>query len=113
MGQQGKILITEDGPFDLSEYQWDDHRFSDMLIKQNPIDSDQALSISRFLREEIAKMNNGTITMSTIEKLIGAKMDEYGHRPHSPVSLDKSIFIKNGLKLSPNAKTVLERRYLK
>ena len=113
MGQHRKILITADGHFDLDEYRWDDHRFSDMLTRENPIDTDQALNISRFLREEIFKMERDTITSAVIEKLIGSKMSEYGFTPPSPFQLDKSIFVKNGPVLSGNAKTVLERRYLK
>ena len=56
MGQHKKILVTADGRYDLEEYQWDDNRFSDLLTKGNPINADQALDISRFLREEISKM---------------------------------------------------------
>jgi ribonucleoside-diphosphate reductase alpha chain len=113
MGQQGKILVTADGRFDLREYRWDDHRFSDLLTRQNPINSDQAIAISRFLREEIAKMEQDTINSVVVEKLIGAKMGEYGVSSTSSVQLDKSIFVKNELVLTDNARTVLERRYLK
>jgi ribonucleoside-diphosphate reductase alpha chain len=113
MGQRTKILITEEGSFDLSEYRWDDHRFSDMLTKANPINADQALIISRSMREEIAKMEVETITAAVIEKLIGAKLSEYGYTPSNPVHLDKSIFVKDALGLSKNAHTVLQRRYLR
>ncbi len=113
MGQQGKVLVTADGRFDLREYRWDDHRFSDLLTSKNPINSEQAISISRFMREEIAKMEQDTINSAVIEKLIGAKMGEYGVASTSSVHLDKSIFVKNDLVLTDNARTVLERRYLK
>ena len=43
MGQKGKILITEDGRFDLERYIWDDQVLSDRLIKAHAIDIDQAL----------------------------------------------------------------------
>jgi len=49
MGQEGKILITDEGSFDLAAYRWDDSRFSDLLIKENPIETSQAMDISRFL----------------------------------------------------------------
>ena len=113
MGQKGKILVTEEGSFDLSNYRWDDHRFSDLLVRENPVDQDQAMAISRFLREEISRMEHNTITMPVIEKIIEAKLLEYGLTKTSPVRLNKSIFIKNGPVLSDNAKRVLERRYLK
>lgn len=113
MGSKGKILITEQGNFDLTSYKWDDHLFSDSLTKENPIETDQAMDISRFLREEIDGMKNHTITMPVIDKIIQTKLLEYGLKNISPIRLDKSMFIKNGLKLSENAKNVLKRRYLK
>ena len=113
MGSKGKILITEQGNFDLMSYKWDDHLFSDSLTKENPIETDQAMDISRFLREEIDGMKNHTITMPVIDKIIQTKLLEYGLKNISPIRLDKSMFIKNGLKLSENAKNVLKRRYLK
>jgi len=113
MGQKAKILVTEEGSFDLTVYRWDDHRFSDLLVKENSINTDQALNISRFLREEITKMELQTFTMPVIEKIIEAKLLEHGLAKMCPVRLDKSIFIKEGLFLSDNARRVLERRYLR
>ena len=113
MGQEGKILITDEGSFDLAAYRWDDNRFSDLLIKENPIETSQAMDISRFLREQISAMELNTITMPVIEKIIEAKLMEYGLSKASPVRLDKSIFVKRQLVLSDNAKRVLERRYVK
>lgn len=113
MGREGKILITDEGAFDLTAYRWDDRRFSDLLVKENSIDPSQAMDISRFLREQIAKMELNTITMAVIEKIIEAKLLEYGLSKASPVRLDKSIFVKEQLVLSENARRVLERRYLK
>jgi ribonucleoside-diphosphate reductase alpha chain len=113
MTQRGKILVTADGRFDLGKYRWDDHRFSDKLTQKNPINTDQALDVSRFLRKEIAKMKGDTITMSIFEKLLGNKLSEYGLSKLTPIQLDKSLFVENGPVLSGNAKTVLKRRYLK
>lgn len=113
MGQESKILITEEGTFDLNTYRWDDHRFSDLLRKENELDTNQALDISRFLREEIAKMELQTITIPVLEKIIEAKLLEHGLTKATSIHLDKSIFVKNDLILSPNAKRVLQRRYLK
>ena len=113
MGEKGKILVTEEGSFDLTAYRWDDHRLSDLLVRENSIDTEQAMDISRFLREEIAKLEIHTITMPVIEKIIETKLMEYGLSKPAPIHLDKSIFVKNGLALSENARRVLERRYLK
>ena len=113
MGQGAKVLITEDASFDLSIYQWDDQVFSNLLAEKNPINSDQAMDISQFLRQEIAKFEQSTIAVTQLEKMIDAKLLEYGVNKPSPIRIDKSILKKNGLVFSDNAKTVLERRYLK
>ena len=107
MGQKGKILVTEEGSFDLDTYRWDDHRFSDLLVRENPINTDQAMDISRFLREEIAKMELQTITMPVIEKIIEAKLLEYGLVKTSPVRINISLLKKTGLVLSDMAVWVL------
>ncbi|MDH3826862.1 MAG: ribonucleotide-diphosphate reductase subunit alpha, partial [Desulfobacterales bacterium] len=113
MGQKGKFLVTNEGSFDLGTYTWDDQLFSDILIRENPIDTDQALGISRSLREDISKLEINTIPVSFIEKMIEAKLMEFGLTKPSPIRLDKSIFIKSRLNLSDNARRVLKRRYLK
>jgi len=113
MGQKGKFLVTNEGRFDLGTHMWDDQLFSDILVRDNPIDTDQALGISRSLREEITSMEFQTITMSMIEKMIESKLLEYGLTKPSPTRLDQSIFFKNRLVLSDNARRVLRRRYLK
>ena len=113
MGQKGKILVTEEGNFDLTAYRWDDHRFTDLLVRENAIDTDKAMDISRFLRDKIARLEVHTITMPIIEKIIEDKLMENGLTKPSPIRLDKSIFVKKGMALSENARKVLERRYLK
>jgi len=113
MAQGGKILVTEQGSFDLSSYGWDDHLFSDLLVKENEIDGDRAMTISRSLREDIGKMELQTITIPLLEKIIETKLLEYGLTKPSPLKLDSSMFVKETLQLSENARTVLERRYLR
>jgi len=113
MAQGGKILVTEQGTFDLSSYKWDDHLFSDLLSRENQIDGDRAMDISRALQEEIRKMEFRTITIPLLEKIVEAKLLEYGLTKPSPIRLDSSMFVKEELSLSENARTVLERRYLK
>ena len=113
MQQKGKFLVTSEGSFDLGTYTWDDQLFSDILIRENPIDTDQALGISQSLREEISKLEINTIPVSFIEKMIETKLIEFGLTKPSPIRLDKSIFIKTHLNLSDNARRVLKRRYLK
>jgi ribonucleoside-diphosphate reductase alpha chain len=113
MGEKGKFLVTKEGRFDLGTHMWDDQLFSDILVRDNPIDTDQAMGISRSLREEITRMEFQTITMSMIEKMIESKLLEYGLTKPSPTRLDQSIFLKNRLILSDNARRVLRRRYLR
>ena len=113
MGQKGKFLVTNEGSFDLSTYTWDDQLFTDILIRENPIDTNQAMGISQSLREDISKMEINTIPVVFIEKMIETKLREYGLTKASPIHLDKSIFVKNRLNLSENARRVLRRRYLR
>ena len=113
MGQKSKIVFTEGEALDLGSYSWDDRRFSNLLVKGNAINPDQAMDVSRFLRKEIAKLELQNITMPIIEHMIEAKFRDFGLSKTSPVRLDKSFFIRQGLDLSDNAIRVLERRYLK
>ena len=113
MAQENKILVTENGTFDLTAYRWDDSLFTDLLTRENPINSDQAMDISRALRKEIHKMEIHTLTIPLLEKIIEAKLLEYGLTKATPIRLNSSMFIKEELALSENARTVLERRYLK
>ena len=52
MREKEKIMVTNEGRLDLGSFTWDDQVFTDILIRDNPINSDQALGISRFLRDE-------------------------------------------------------------
>jgi ribonucleoside-diphosphate reductase alpha chain len=113
MGQKGKFLVTNEGRFDLGTHMWDDQLFTDLLVRDNPINSDQAMGISRSLREEITRMEFQTITLSLFEKMIEKKLMEYGLTKLSPIRLDQSIFVQGQLNLSENARRVLRRRYLK
>ncbi|HSM89002.1 MAG TPA: vitamin B12-dependent ribonucleotide reductase, partial [Desulfobacterales bacterium] len=106
-------MVTNEGRLDLGSFTWDDQVFTDILVRDNSINSDQALGISRFLRDEISKMEPQTITLSLIEQMIEDKLMEYGLTKPTRVQLDKSLFVQKGLALSENAVTVLKRRYLR
>jgi ribonucleoside-diphosphate reductase alpha chain len=71
------------------------------------------MDISKSLKEEIQKMELHTITIPLLENIIEAKFLEFGFTKTSPIKLDSSIFRREEPVLSENAKTVLERRYLK
>ena len=113
MARECKILVTEEGTYDLSTYRWDDHLFSELLTRSTPINNDQAVSISKALREEIGKMALNTLTIPLLEKIIEAKLLEFGLHKGSPIKLDSSILVREDPVISDNAQTVLERRYLK
>jgi len=113
MGSKRKYLVTEDGPVDLRTHDWDDQLFSDLLVSGNSIDQQQALDVSRFVKAAINDLEINTITLPVVDEVLKAKLMELGLKKVSPVKLEKSFFIKNGLNLSGNAKTVLARRYLK
>ena len=113
MGERCKFVLTKDGRLDLSTHRWDDNRFTDLLTRGKAVNTDTAMSISRHLREQIDRIDTRTINLTAIEKMIDEKLQEFGLDPSDPVRLDGSIFKKKGPVLSGNAKTVLERRYLK
>jgi len=113
MSQKGKFLITDEGRVDLASHIWDDELFSDRLARENPISLEQAMDISRFLRDTIDDLPIHTITLPVVDEILKLRLRELGLPAVSPIRLEKSFFIKNGLALSKNAKTVLKRRYLK
>ncbi len=113
MSNKNKYLVTDEGPIDLQTHVWDDELFSDRLISVNPINQKQALDVSRFIKDSINDLKINTITLPVIDEVLKAKLMELGLKKVSTFKLEKSLFIKNGLKLSENAKTVLDRRYLK
>ena len=85
MAQESKILVTEDGTFDLKAYKWDERLFTDILVRENPINADQAMDISRAMWEEVNKMRLHTITIPLLEKIVEAKLLEFGLSKSSPV----------------------------
>jgi len=113
MASKRKYLVTEDGPIDLRTHDWDDQLFSDLLVSRNSINPEQALDVSRFIKDAINDLEINTITLPVIDEVLKAKLMELGLKKVAPVKLEKSLFIRNGLNLSDNAKTVLARRYLK
>jgi ribonucleoside-diphosphate reductase alpha chain len=113
VGKKVKIIETYDGDIDLSVYNWDDDRFSAALKAQQPMDDQQAQSISRFVREAIDDLKIYRITPPVIDAVLNDTLEQYGLPRISTVPLDKKLFIRNGLKLPDNAITVLERRYLR
>ena len=113
MTTKNKTFITDSGRIDLTIYRLDDRRFSDILIKHNSIEPTLAMAIGRFMREAIEDLNIHTITAPMIDEVLKAKLTEYGLSRITPVKLDKTVFVKSDIALTPNAKAVLERRYLK
>ncbi len=113
MATKRKYLVTEDGPIDLRTHDWDDQLFSDLLVSENSINQQQALDVSRFIKDAINDLEINTITLPVIDEVLKAKLMELGLKQVAPVKFEKSLFIRNGLNLSDNAKTVLARRYLK
>jgi ribonucleoside-diphosphate reductase alpha chain len=99
---------------DLSTFKWDERLFTDILMGEMTINSALATDISRSLREEIRKMELHRVTIPILERIIEDKLKEYGITKANPVRLDSSMFSKRKkLLLSENARTVLERRYLR
>ncbi len=107
------VLVLRDGNLIPNSVKWDDQMISDILITQNRINSDQAITITRSLREDIERMGLNEIKIPLLEKIIDSKMLEYGLTKVKPIHLHHLLFEKdNGLKLSANALKVLKKRYL-
>ena len=114
MAQERNTLLKDEEVLDLSSFRWDDQRLSAVLSGMNCISTDQALDISLYLKEEIQKREIQTITIPLLEKIIEDKLQEYGVTKTGNLKLDSSVFVKREtLVLSENARTVLERRYLR
>ncbi|NNF99670.1 MAG: vitamin B12-dependent ribonucleotide reductase [Desulfobacteraceae bacterium] len=105
--------MTGDGNFDLAAYSLDDQRFSESLIREADIEPQQALDISRRFREAIDRLDDRRITLPMLNQVLKSDYQELGFEEDFQIRLDASVFIRNGLPLNENAKTVLERRYLK
>ncbi len=114
MAQERKMLTKDEEVLDLASFRWDDQRLSDLLTGMNCISSDQAVDISRSLKEEIRKRELQTVTIPLLETIIEDKLRECGITKTSDLKLDSSLFVKKEQwLLSANARTVLERRYLR
>jgi ribonucleoside-diphosphate reductase alpha chain len=113
MANKEKILIVDDGNVDLNTHVWDDQVFCKSLIGANAVNRSQAKEISRFIRSTIDRMDLRHITPPMVEEMVKAKLSEYGLDNTVPMRLTRDMFVRNGIDLSPNARTVLERRYLK
>ncbi|MBC2709475.1 MAG: vitamin B12-dependent ribonucleotide reductase [Desulfosarcina sp.] len=113
MTPKEKILIVDDGNVDLNTHVWDDQVFCKNLIGANAVNKSQAKEIARFIRSTIDQMDLRHITSPMVDEMVKAKLAEYGLDAPGPVQLTRDMFVRNGLDLSPNTKTVLERRYLK
>ncbi len=114
MAQVDRLLVKDEQGSDLASFSWDDRQFSDLLASANCVNTAQAVDISRSLMEEIRKREIQSITVPLLERIIEDKLKEYGLSKTAPFRLDNSLFVRKGkLVLSANAKTVLERRYLR
>ena len=108
------VLVLRDGNLIPNAVKWDDELISDILITQNKINIDQAKEITQSMREDIEKMGLNAIKLPLLEKIIDAKMLEYGMLKTSPIHLNTLSFEKyNTLPLSDNAHKVLKKRYLR
>ncbi|MCJ8500406.1 vitamin B12-dependent ribonucleotide reductase [Desulfatitalea alkaliphila] len=113
MEQKAKIIETKEGAVDLAVYQLDDQRFAALLMQQHPMTPEQALVISRLVREAVDALKVNCITPAVLDTVLKAVLEERGVTRPIRLALDKSLFVPNGLDLTPNARTVLERRYLR
>ncbi len=109
------ILVLRDGNLIPNAVKWDDQMISDILVTQNHVNSEEAKKITKSLREDIEGMGLNEIKIPLLEKVIDAKMLEYGLIKSKPIHLTQLSFEKNGkgFVFSANALRVLKKRYLR
>lgn len=108
------VLVIRDGNLIPNAVKWDDQMIGDILVTTNRLDSEQAITMARSLREDIENMGLNEIKLSLLEKIIDAKMFEYGMTTAKPIHLEHRDFEKVASPdFSVNALKVLQRRYLR
>ena len=108
------VLVLRDGNLIPNAVKWDDELISDILITHNKMKAEQAKEITQSMREDIEKMGLNEIKLPLLEKIIDAKMLEYGMADTHPIHLNSLSFAKHtSFSLSDNAHKVLKKRYLR
>jgi ribonucleoside-diphosphate reductase alpha chain len=108
------VLVLRNGNLIPNAVKWDDELISDILSTQNKITIEQAKEITQSLREDIENMGFNEVKLPLLEKIIDAKMLEYGMTTISPIHLNRLSFERHrNLPLSRNAHRVLKKRYLR
>ena len=113
MANKTKAEKKQKSEIDLSQYSWDEERFSRHLVRKHELEDQQASAVSRFMRKVIEELKIKRITPPIMDAVLESSLEQNGISKIFTVPLDTSFFIRNGLKLSGNAKTVLARRYLR
>ena len=83
------VLVLRDGNLIPNAMKWEDQMISDILSTENRIRSEDALTITRSLREDIERMGLNEIKLPRLEKIIDAKMLEYGFTETRPIHLNQ------------------------
>ena len=108
------VLVLRDGNLVPNAVKWDDELIRDILITHNKMNTGRAKEITQSMREDIEKMGLNEIKLPLLEKIIDAKMLEYGMADTSPIHLNSFSFTKHtNFPLSENALKVLKKRYLR
>ncbi len=104
---------TQDNSSLESAISWDRDSFRNALLKENLGNVEIVDIISRDIEKEFANHNETPLTYPVMQKLIEGKLMRYGIKHIPPLVFPVTTPIKSEkLTLSPNAMTVLERRYL-
>lgn len=72
------VVILRDENLLPNAVKWIDQLISDILFIQNQINSEEAMTIAKSLREDMERMGLSEIKVSLLEKIIDAEMLEYG-----------------------------------
>ena len=86
------VLVLRDGNLIPNAMKWEDQMISDIVSTENRIRSEDALTITRSLREDIERMGLNEIKLPLLEKIIDAKMLEYVFTETRPIHLNQQLF---------------------
>lgn len=114
MEEKTKPIEFFEGAIDSSGPAWDEERFSKLLMQHHPMDGEQALAVSRFVKQTLDELKIHRIPSSLLDAAVQSGLTDSGQPPRlARILLEQSVEVCHGLRLSPNAVKVLERRYLR
>ncbi|MCP4747757.1 MAG: vitamin B12-dependent ribonucleotide reductase [Desulfobacteraceae bacterium] len=113
MSHKAKQIKVSEAGIDLCGYSWDNETFVQLLVQKYGFGQKQAKPVSRFIEQSMDLLKIRSITPPVFDTIVTSSLECAGIFGDFSIPLDISYFNKNGIVLTKNAKTVLQRRYLR